>query len=79
MSRLAFPPQTLNQFARRRQILYEIDAKPREQRAFRHRAFEFSVVGRGLVAENLASIGPAREHITFPGPLPCWRTQLDVS
>jgi hypothetical protein len=70
MSRLAFPPEPLNQFARRWQILYEIDAKPREQHAFRHRAFEFSIVGRGLVTQNLASIGPGRQDIAFAGPLP---------
>jgi hypothetical protein len=40
--RLAFPPETLNQFGRRGYIFNETDAQSCEQRAFLHRSLKFS-------------------------------------
>ena len=78
MRGLAFSPETLNQLARCGHILDEIHAKPREQRAFRHRASEVSIIGRGLITKNLitknlTSIGSGCENIAFSGPLSCRR------
>ena len=43
MRGLAFPPQTLDQFACRRQILDEFDTQPGEQRALRNGPLEFPI------------------------------------
>jgi len=74
MRRLAFPPETLNQFAGRWYILDEIGTEPSPQRALRYSTFPSEEGVPTIIPKDLASIGRGPENIALTGPLACGRT-----